>query len=164
MDKLVDPEIKINKEIKFPIDETLNFLNPFHTTTSDPSVPNKFIYLEGGNPIYKKCITPAENIFIIDLIDKLLLSKKNDTRFKYRYNINVIRPLRDEQLFLEAQPPLTGNWGGTVSRAATSTPNIKELRNPLNGGTKKAMLDATLIKTLEGFCEISNADTKTNAN
>ena len=62
--------------------------------------------------------------------------------------------------FLEKKIP-SNVAGVTIARSRQNTSQIKEFRHVTNGGLEKIIMDATLIKTLEGFCQIRETDSKT---
>ena len=107
-------------------------------------------------------IVLTKNKFITELLKLLFFPSKIKEKElqKTRYNVNVIRPLRN---FLSK--PKTNSFK-TLGRTA----DIFDIMvNPYgiagsetNGGSKKIMLDTSLIGTLEGFCNITRGDTLSN--
>ena len=80
-----------------------------------------------------------KNDFIKELSN--LLFSNDDKLIKIRFNINVVRPLRT----------------GTNT---TKTTNVIDITKLDTKKETKLVLDNTLVQTLQGFCEISGADTE----
>jgi hypothetical protein len=177
--------INTDTDFEFIDDKRLACLKPFYKMNTGKG--EKYLLINNNtknneknnktNSISIETYYLETNLFIIALITKLFLNTL-DTPIpnpQVRYNVNVIRPLRQDRIgdqitqynkFLAAEP--TRSATATTIRAAVSLKKQIYLQPFGTNGKEKIIknivLDATLIETLSGFCEISQADTKANAN
>jgi hypothetical protein len=175
--------INTNTEFEFIADERLDCLKPFYkndrkkyllinnkTAVGDKTPANRHVSFSDSNSISIETYY-TKNPFIIELITKLFLNTLVDNpNPQVRYNVNVIRPLRQDligdQITEYNDTRRTALPGGvTIGRRTIS------LKKPIflqpfgivgrkDKIIKNIVLDATLIETLSGFCEIRKADTK----
>jgi hypothetical protein len=170
-------ELNLDEEFDFIADKRLNCLKPFYKEGDEAKylLINNNIKRTSENNIKR---TSENNIkistyyeansdsFIIGLINKLFITDKDDLdKPKVRYNVNVIRPLRQDIVGDKLTHMKNLPKGATLVRAALHK-NKSLYLQPYGVGEakekiiKNIVLDATLIETLSGFCEIRDADTK----
>ena len=175
--------INTDTDFEFIDDKRLACLKPFYKMNTGKGEKYLLINNNTKNEKNKKA-KPApnsisideyylKNLFIIALITKLFLNTL-DTPIpnpQVRYNVNVIRPLRQDRIgdqitqYNKAHAAAAARRASaTTSRGAVSLTKQIYLQPFGTWGKEKIIknivLDATLIETLSGFCEISQADTK----
>jgi hypothetical protein len=177
--------INTDTDFEFIDDKRLACLKPFYKMNTGKG--EKYLLINNNtknneknnktNSISIETYYLETNLFIIALITKLFLNTL-DTPIpnpQVRYNVNVIRPLRQDRIgdqiteYNKAHAAAAARRASaTTSRGAVSLNKQIYLQPFGTNGKEKIIknivLDATLIETLSGFCEISQADTKANAN
>ena len=150
--KQIDSELLVSEEYQyhFPVDPKLDFLKPFNTNSD-----RQFVCFTDGNPVFDECLKPEQNKFITELLKLLFFpsTQEGKSLAKTRYNVNVIRPLRN------TLQPISGIIPDIKSLFKIKISSKGDESNETNGGSKKVMLDTSLIGTLEGFCNITRSDT-----
>ena len=147
-DKLIkndlDPNVKDQKnQIKyyeFPRDKKFEYLTPFYEFTDNQTQTQKYILFTSKTSTIINEASGNNNKYLLDLIDLLFKTESNSN--KYRYNFNVIRPMRetyDYRKFFESTR--------TVARM--------QLQDEKH---KSDVLEATLVETIQGFCDIRKGD------
>ena len=131
-EEYINKNTKNGTKFKYPTDERFKELTPFYET-----VNNKYInFTSTTQDSIVQLACGKDNEYLKDLID--LLFKSEEGYNKFRYNFNVIRPLRTNE-----------EKHGTISK------NISRNRDEYE---KTQILEATLVQTIQGFCDIRKGD------